>query len=155
MKVSYWEYISLFFDHFKKKSSLKNKLIRKAEQTYIEELDVVNIVTKIHDLEKLKILLLDEDQLVLFNYLSKPIISLEKNQDNIREEDGIQSLSQKNMTHFINIGKNAKIHLEESYKKLLQRTDDKLSTKLIGFFDKEVYDSQKLLQSKTKRMPPH
>ena len=155
LKVSYWEYISLFFDHFKKKSSLKNKLIRKAEQTYIEELDVVNIVTKIHDLEKLKILLLDEDQLVLFNYLSKPIISLEKNQDNIREEDGIQSLSQKNMTHFINIGKNAKIHLEESYKKLLQRTDDKLSTKLIGFFDKEVYDSQKLLQSKTKRMPPH
>lgn len=155
LKVSYWEYITLFFDYFKKKASLKNKLIRKAEQTYIEELDVVNIVTKIHDLEKLKILLLDEDQLVLFNYLSKPIISLEKNQEDIREEDDIQSLSQKNMTHFINRGKNAKIHLEESYKKLLTRTDDKLSKKLIGFFDKEVYEYQKLLPSKTKKSMTH
>ena len=139
LEVSYWEYITLFFDCFKKKTSLKNKLIRKAEKTYIEELDVVNIVTKIQDLEKLKILLLDEDQIVLFNYLSKPVLTLE----DLIEESETQSPSQKRLTQCFNRKKNAKIHLEESYKNLLLRTDDKLSAKLIGFFDKEIYDYQK------------
>ena len=96
------------------------------------------------DLEKLKILLLDEDQLVLFNYLSKPVLTLE----NFIEENENQSPSQKKLTHYFNREKNAKIHVEESYNKLLTRTDDKLSTKLIGFFDKEIYDYQKMKESK-------
>jgi len=136
LHISYWEYITVFFKRFKKKKSWKHKMIRKAENTYIEELDVVNVVTKIHDLEKLKILLLDEDQLVLFNYLSKPIINLDDDGKGCEEH---LSISQRRMTNLINRGKNASMYLEESYRKLLNRKNDKLSEKLIGFFDEEIY----------------
>ena len=51
-------------------------------------MDIVNIITKLRDLEKLKILLLNEDQLLLFNYLSKPLISIgKKNPEYAQEMD--------------------------------------------------------------------
>jgi len=146
LHVSYWEYITLYFNIFKKDKSVRHKLIRKAENTYKEDMDVVNVVTKLHDLEKLKILLLDEDQLVLFNYLSKPIINLDNNDQSSEEA---LSLSQKRMTHLVSREKNAKMYLEESYRKILERKNDKLSEKLITLFDEGIYDYYRNLDSKT------
>ena len=60
------------------KKNQKEKLIEKAEKIYHSEMDIVNIVKKLHEIENLKLLLLDKDQLVLFNYLTKPYISLTK-----------------------------------------------------------------------------
>lgn len=136
LQLSFWEYLSLFLDLFRSKKSSRHLLIEKAEKTFIEDLDVVNIVSKLHDLEKLKILLLDEDQLVIFNYISKPFITLE-NSDN--KDDETISFSHTRLNTMINRTKNAKNHLEESYKKVLARKDDKVCEKLIDFFDKEIY----------------
>ena len=66
---------------FVSKKTEKERLITKAEKIYQKELDVINILKKLHEIENLKLLLLDENQLVLFNYLTKPYISLTKNND--------------------------------------------------------------------------
>lgn len=42
-----------------------------------EKLDIAYILKKLYELEKLKFILLNEDQLSLFNYLPKPIIPYE------------------------------------------------------------------------------
>ena len=136
MKFSYWEYIK--FNLLKKKKSLRQKLLAKAEQTFKEDLDVVNLVTKLHELEKLKILLLDEDQLVIFNYLSKPIIHVDEN-----EKEEKLSAPQRTMSRLFDMKKNAKNHLEDAFEKLTARQNDHLSQKLVGFFDKEIYDFYK------------
>ena len=41
-------------------------------------MDIVNIITKLLELEKLKHFLLDENQLKLFDYIPKPTISMNK-----------------------------------------------------------------------------
>lgn len=135
LHFSYWDYFSLIFDVFKSEKSFKHKLIRKAEKTYKEDLDIVGLVRKLHDLDKLKILLLDEDQLVIFNYLSKPLINLDVQEKEVNESF---SPSQRRLTQLMNRGKNAELYLEESYQKVFEKTD-KISAKLVEFFDQEIY----------------
>ena len=145
-KLSFWEYISLAFDVFKSKKSLRHRLIRKAEKTYEEDLDVVSLVRKLHDLDKLKILLLDEDQLVLFNYISKPMINVDLLE---KEVDESLSVSQKRLTRLIDREKNAKLYLEESYRKVFEKKD-KISEKLIEFVEKEIYNLGNINTEKQK-----
>lgn len=126
----------MIFDVFQSNKSVRHQLIRKAEKTYNEDLDLVNLMRKLHDLDKLKILLLDEDQLVLFNFLSKPVINIDML--NEKEMDETLSVSQRRVTQLMNRGKNAKLYLEESYKKVFEKTD-KISAKLVEFFDQEIH----------------
>lgn len=131
LNLTFWQYICLKISFMRCKKNSKQKLIEKAEKTFEQDLDVVNILTKLHDLEKLKILLLDEDQLVIFNFLSKPMITIEN------ESDQYRSQSERKITTMINRDKNAKFYLEESYKKVLKK-NDKISQRLVEFFDKEI-----------------
>ena len=135
LKISYWEYVSLVVSNvFKKKKSLNHMLIRKAEQTYQQDLDIESLVRKLHDLDKLKILLLDEDQLVLFNYLSKPILNID-----IHDKEVLESLSlaQRKVGNLMDRERNADLYLEDSYRKVSKK-NDKSSQKLIDFFDTEI-----------------
>ena len=135
LKISYWEYVSLVVsDVFKKKKSLNHMLIQKAEQTYKKDLDIESLVRKLHDLDKLKILLLDEDQLVLFNYLSKPIINLDIQNKEVEES---LSLPQRKVGNLMDREKNADLYLEDSYSKVSKK-NDKISKNLIDFFDREI-----------------
>ena len=54
-----------------------------------------------------------------------------------KKEENINSPSQTRLTKLLNISKNAKELLEESYKKVLARKNDKLCEKLIEFFEKK------------------
>ena len=59
--------------------NLKNrdKLFLKAEEQVLGELDILQILKKLQEIEKLKRIFLTDDQLYLFNLLSKPMIVLE------------------------------------------------------------------------------
>ena len=76
LTLSLIEYIAYIINMiFSKNKSGKQKLIEQAEKTFSYDLDIVNLIKKVHDLEKLKLILLNEEQLILFNYLiSKPMI---------------------------------------------------------------------------------
>lgn len=66
--------------HLKKlwrcKKSKKQLLFEKSEEIFMKEVDIINILKKIHEKDKMKIILFEENQLILFNSLSKPLISL-------------------------------------------------------------------------------
>ncbi|CAD8211546.1 unnamed protein product [Paramecium pentaurelia] len=51
-------------------------VLSKALTSVRQELDVFSILNRIHQLEKLKKILLDRDQLILFNYSPKPVIAV-------------------------------------------------------------------------------
>ena len=78
--LGFFEYIYYFITLFLRcKKTNKQRLIDKANQLFTEELDVIKILTKIHEIEKLKRILLNQDQLVLFNSLAKPLVLIEDN----------------------------------------------------------------------------
>lgn len=130
-----WYIICKLFRNAKTLSP-KHKIIKKAEETFRKDVDCINIVEKLHDLEKLKVLLLDEEQLVLFHYLSKPIITAEGHENFI--SDSI-SLSQRKITVLINKHKEADSFIAESYKKVYsERENNKINKKLIELLDEKI-----------------
>ena len=75
LKIGFFEYVGYFVNKlFHCKQNKKQQLIRQASKTYESEMDIVKILRKVKEIEKLKILLLNENQLNLFDSLSKPML---------------------------------------------------------------------------------
>lgn len=63
---------------FRKKLTDDQKIILKAEEASENEIDIIKILQKLHDIDKLKFILLSPSQLSLFNFLAKPILDIEE-----------------------------------------------------------------------------
>ena len=50
----------------------------RAQETFENEIDIIQILQRIQDIEKLKYLLLNENQIALFNILEKPMIYVDE-----------------------------------------------------------------------------
>ena len=69
------EYVKLNFKQvFKLQLDEKEQLFIKGEEIYDDELDIVHILKKIQEIEKIKMVLFNEDQRDLFNLIDKPMI---------------------------------------------------------------------------------
>ena len=77
LQIGLLEYIKCKIAIFFKIKGNKYKLLKKAEQVLVKELDIIRLLQKLHEIEKLKLLLLNEDQLVLFNSISKPFFEID------------------------------------------------------------------------------
>ena len=56
----------------------RNLLLKKAIKAAVKEIDLLNIVRRLQELERLKKILLDEDELRMLSFTQTPVISLEK-----------------------------------------------------------------------------
>ena len=66
----------------RKELNKPEKLFLKSQKVFNEEIDITNLLKRIKEIEKLKYLLINHKQLVLFNFLGKTIITEdEKNVD--------------------------------------------------------------------------
>lgn len=65
----------------KKNEAVKNKLkmLKIAESKINEELDISYILNKLEEIEKLKLVLLNSEQIMLFDLIAKPIIRVNNN----------------------------------------------------------------------------
>lgn len=73
---SYFEYISFVGKKlFCFKKNKREKLIEKAEKVYRNEIDIVHIVNKLHELDNLELLIFNEDQKIIFEHITKPVIT--------------------------------------------------------------------------------
>ena len=146
LKLTIFEYLFYLLSvMFCFKKSCKQQLISKAEKAFRQDLDIVSIIEKIHDIEKLKILLLNEDQLRLFNYLSKPMIA----PNDMEESPTTQKLSKSNlkMAGLMNISQKT-LNVEEIYKRVIHKKDeDKVNSRLIDLFDQRIAFSWKCQNS--------
>ena len=65
----------------KLKLNRKQKLVFQAQHQYQKEMDLVNILSRLQEIDKLKKIIFNDKQYALFSYLSKPIIPLDKEED--------------------------------------------------------------------------
>ena len=75
LKLNLFQY---FYSVFKSNASdlvRKSKLFDKSKQILNNSLSLTQLLNKIVELEKLKFLILDPDQIVLFEYIPKPVLS--------------------------------------------------------------------------------
>ncbi|KAL4432499.1 hypothetical protein ABPG74_013353 [Tetrahymena malaccensis] len=72
----------------------ENMLIDKANTMLQKDIDIIVILNKIKELEKLKCLMLDQNQLALFNYFPKPLLQIDKNKNVIKKEEMLKEVKQ-------------------------------------------------------------
>lgn len=97
---------------------MQEKLYHKAKEYLGESLDILGIVKKLQEVDKLKRILLNDDQLFFFNLLNKPLLTL-----NQRDLTASQKLSKSN-TNFTIHSLDAKqiTQPENIYKKIKERS---------------------------------
>lgn len=63
------------FSFFKRNKTPDIKLFEHGVNKSDEKFELRYIINKLQEIDKLKLLLLSEEQLILFNFLSKPILT--------------------------------------------------------------------------------
>ncbi|EAS04699.2 small GTP-binding domain protein (macronuclear) [Tetrahymena thermophila SB210] len=150
MKLSIWDQIKAIFFPFGK-SKKKKQIIQYSTEKLYYHLDIINILKKLIEVEKLKRLLLDQDQLRLFEYLPKPKIHFDlvaqvKKDLNDQKNQEINLLYQDNRAEFQKV-KDAyqayKVILsKQNYSDVDQKIVEMLDPNLIKFFEEEKMQDQ-------------
>ncbi|KAL4470868.1 hypothetical protein ABPG72_016414 [Tetrahymena utriculariae] len=83
-KLNFTDYIMSIFGFFQRKKANKSELIQISSDIIYNQIDVFNIINKLIEFEKLKNLLLNEEQLKLFDYLPKPKLNQKEIKSNIQ-----------------------------------------------------------------------
>ena len=121
-------------------NNFKANIINHSEELYKSELDIVKILTKIHEIEKLKIILMDEDQRTLFHTLSKPFVTEEEYvNDNLKTS---KRRSSRMVAKFKISNKNQ--NLVESYNRIYStKGTNQINARLIELVDKNLLEMEK------------
>ena len=129
LNFSCYEILLRYFLCKSKNLTIKTILYEKAKNKLVNYFDVVSYIKKMQEIEILKYLLLNEKQMKMFDFLSKPSISKEKNSDEIKMK--IQTVK----SDIINIKDFQEII--EFYNDNLM-IDNDINKKLFKLFDNEV-----------------
>lgn len=86
--------------------SKKEKLLDECEKKLVEELDLISILLKIHEIEKIKLTIYNEDQLMLFDSISKPFFVTGKEDFFIKIKEEFWLSTSKKMAFMIDDYKN-------------------------------------------------
>ena len=110
LNLSFWQYIKSFFVNTHNILKKKRKLLEKTKNVIIENLNLSNILNKLIELEKIKYILFDSDQLELFHCIPKPIAAIKYSSNNIqnmKKMENKKSIVWENlfMEHIMNIRK--------------------------------------------------
>jgi len=85
-----WAYIKSLYKRIFKKNDKEEKLARKAREQVRYDLDLIRIIEKLHEIDKLKLLLLNRHQREAFDFVEKPIITLTTRKPIHRLDSSIQ-----------------------------------------------------------------
>ena len=133
LKLTFLEYLRYFITIILGlRRTPKQQIIKKAEESFRKDIDVANIIKKLHDIETLKIILLNNDQLCLFNYLSKPLINFDENYSASTDEENLRT----------NLKKTKQIG--QAYMRV-HFVKNQMNNRLIELFDQKVCSSKRVM----------
>ena len=147
LSLGFFEYLYYYIKLlFRCKQTKKQRLIGKANELFTEELDVIKILTKIHEIEKLKLLLLNQDQLVLFDSISKPMALIDETAETPFNEDQLSSIKMTNLIKDYKVSNKRKTIFSNSYEKIkLELTNNTMNKRLMELVDKNINNFNKYI----------
>ena len=79
--IGFWGFVKLILKFHRFFLTTKERLYLRSKEQISEQMDILKIMKKVQEIDKLKRILLSEEQLYLFNLVSKPMVILEKSRD--------------------------------------------------------------------------
>ncbi|EAS04036.2 transmembrane protein, putative (macronuclear) [Tetrahymena thermophila SB210] len=122
-------------------------LLDKANEKMKQDLDIFTIMNKIKEIEKFKKLFLDKNQEILFNFFPKPVISIEKEEQNLTraeieeklkeniKRDSLLKLNQQKSLK-VNQQQQKKLNISIKVASLVQKAAQKFKKPLISKMEK-------------------
>lgn len=124
--------------------TFKEKLFMKATEVFEKEIDIVKILQRVQDIEKLKFILLNDQQRTLFEVLEKPMIFVDNESKfiNMKSSEFVKCLSRKETALDIKITKAFQYYQELEKKDSEDPIDKKLFSLIHGRFEtyKKYFD---------------
>jgi len=119
MNLSFCEFLKIKMGFPYQKLSGKEKMFSEAYERYPMEIDLIKIIQKIQEIDKLKTLLLNSEQMKLLNLVTKPTFSLK------RDKVLMKGMTLRNLAEGNTDGSTGKegdglIKLQKYYKKILE-----------------------------------
>jgi len=133
INITFWDYIK---SYVWKSKSLNKKLvlIQEGMERINERLDIFNVLRKLREVDKLKVLLFEGEQLVLFEGLPRPELSIKEQVNPIRSRKSITHDQLKNSRFITEIDKNELVAL--SYESLKEKNSPNIvDQKLIEIYE--------------------
>ncbi|KAL4469413.1 hypothetical protein ABPG74_004666 [Tetrahymena malaccensis] len=94
LQLYYYEYLLYYLFPCSKRVSRKKKQIEFSKQVLYKHLDIMYLISKLQEIDKLKMLLLSEQQIKLFNYLPK--LTIKESQIIQSQQQASQQISSAN-----------------------------------------------------------
>jgi len=140
VNLDFSEYLSLKGKMIlRQKLTTKEKLFLSSEKKFRDETDVVYILKKIQEFEKFKMILLNEKQLGLFNLIAKPLIYLENQRNQVRNNSGYWISNSQDSNREINT-KNRLSELKALYSSLSNQEDkSQIDQNLLMLIEKNIF----------------
>lgn len=140
LKFSFWEIIrSIFFPFcLSKRHKSKLKLYQRASNDLMKYINIKELVQTLQQLEKLKVVVFNKNQLALFNFLSKPLITLDGKTENNEEDESFSDLSGTKVSRIMRYmqGNNIK----EQCKDIISYYNNLLETGDYSEIDKKLFE---------------
>lgn len=83
--IGFWGFLKILLKSKKFFLTIKEKLFLMSETQISDQMDILKILKKLQDIDKLKRILLSEEQLYLFNLVSKPMIVLDRSKKELKK----------------------------------------------------------------------
>ncbi len=120
----------LCFCCLNKKLRLKRELYDHGNMKFIKHMSIISFIRKMHEIDLIKDLILDEKQVALFNFVSKPSVSL------LSKNEIIETLQDKFNTDF---NKEEIDHLHDTFHKMAEyEIKSHMDTKLLLIVASEI-----------------
>jgi len=92
IEFNLWEYVKKLFRTITCSKNQKDEIAETAKELVEDELDIIRVIQKLKEIDKLKVLLLNRYQREVFNFIEKPLVTLE-NENPIHLDNVLPDLS--------------------------------------------------------------
>ncbi|KAL4472541.1 hypothetical protein ABPG74_018490 [Tetrahymena malaccensis] len=118
----------------------QNQMVDKAQDLIANNLDIIKILDKIQEIDRIKCLLLDYEQRILFSYFPKPLVQI-KNDDQIKILDTHVENVYKQYAQNLHTQVNVIKTLVKAKNKLKQKVDDKNHHEIKTIIDQSALEN--------------
>ncbi|EAR82623.1 zinc knuckle protein, putative (macronuclear) [Tetrahymena thermophila SB210] len=133
IKLSPFQYISYFFFRYSSKQKVNKALIEEGIRKVQSRLDIQHILHKLQEIEKLKQIVLNEDQIKLFEILPRPILSSSQTPKQNQQQNQFYNTEKKSYEEKVDDAYNSLINILNKTKK------SQRDIQLIQLLDSNIY----------------
>ncbi|CAD8075518.1 unnamed protein product [Paramecium sonneborni] len=136
LHLNFLEYITFQFPRGKNNNNIKQEQFDFAVNRILKSLDILYIINKLHEIDKLKYILLNKAQIKMFDYLPKPFIGSDPEDIS---DDNFCSLLKPAKTPY-----QKALEAQQAFKEIITNYQDPINQKLINSMDEPIIDLMKL-----------